>query len=175
LNPDAASLDNLRDIVVPPPVPWWPPAPGWWLILATLAVLAGWFAVRRWRRYRAAAYRRAALRELAGATGVATAAEILKRTALAAYPRTQVASLSGSAWCRWLESTAGIPVPGTVAEALAEGVFDQTDGQQVADVKAFAAEWIRTHRCRTEASAAATEQLPQESGFSFGPPATKPN
>ena len=38
MKPDPASLENLRDIAVPPPVPWWPPAPGWW-VLGLLALL----------------------------------------------------------------------------------------------------------------------------------------
>ena len=37
---DPADLSNLKDIVVPPEVPLWPPAPGWW-ILAVGCVAAG--------------------------------------------------------------------------------------------------------------------------------------
>ena len=31
---DAGSLQNLNDIVVPEPVAWWPPAPGWYEVKA---------------------------------------------------------------------------------------------------------------------------------------------
>jgi uncharacterized membrane protein len=86
MNTDPASLDNLREIILPPPVPWWPPAPGWWLLFAAIALTALAFAFRLFRRWRVNAYRRAALRELAVAGDVSAIAEILKRTALVAYP-----------------------------------------------------------------------------------------
>ena len=80
MNSDPASLDNLRDIVVPPSVPWWPPAPGWWVVFALLTLAIAVFAWRRWRAWHANAYRREALRELQAATSAAEVAEILKRT-----------------------------------------------------------------------------------------------
>ena len=48
MNPDPASLENLRHIVQPAPVPWWPPAPGWWLLALILIGLLVWagFKVR---------------------------------------------------------------------------------------------------------------------------------
>ena len=58
---DPTSLEKLFDIVVPPPVPWWPPAPGWFVVGGVLLVLVFWVAWRVWRCWRAAAYRRAAL------------------------------------------------------------------------------------------------------------------
>jgi hypothetical protein len=112
---DPASLENLRDLALPAPAPWWPPAPGWWILgagLVTAGLVALW---RAWRRYRADAYRRQARRELdaiarrldAGLLAGATAdlATVLKRTALAAFPRAQVASLTGPAWLSFLDWT----------------------------------------------------------------------
>ena len=146
MNSDPASLANLRDIVTPPPVPWWPLAPGWWFLLTVLGVIAVLVAVRGWRRWRANAYRRAALRELGGAESVASIAEILKRVALVAYPRTQVASLTGSAWGAWLAETGGRPVPAAVSQALTVGVFADGESANVGQLAAFAAEWIRSHK-----------------------------
>lgn len=145
MNSDPASLANLRDIVTPPPVPWWPLAPGWWFLLTVLGLIAVLMAVHGWRRWRANAYRRAALRALRGAADVASIAEILKRAALVAYPRTQVASLSGSAWVKWLAETGGRPVPAAVSQALTVGVFAEREFAEISQLAAFAAEWIRSH------------------------------
>ncbi len=150
MNNDPASLDNLRDIVAPPAVPWWPPAPGWWIVFAVLLLAAAVAGFRAWRNWRTNAYRRAALRELHKATSVAEIAEVLKRTALCAYPRTDVAALSGFAWCQWLAETGGRQVPDRVAEALTRGVFAREQKLNDREVSLFAAEWINRHESRTE-------------------------
>lgn len=145
MNSDPASLANLRDIVTLPPVPWWPPAPGWWFLLAVLGLIVLLAAVRGWRHWRANAYRRTALRALREVESLASIAEILKRAALMASPRTQVASLTGSTWVDWLEKTAGRPVPPAVGQALAVGLFTETGADNVGELAVFAAEWIRGH------------------------------
>jgi hypothetical protein len=148
--PDSASLENLRDIVVPPPVPWWPPAPGWWLLISILAIAVFVVAFRVWRVWQANAYRRAALHELPRATTVTGIAEILKRTALVAYPRTDIAALSGSKWCQWLGETGGQQVPDKVAAALTQGVFGKVHDVNIGEVRVFAADWIKHHEIQTE-------------------------
>ena len=47
------------------------------------------------------------LRELEQAETSAEIAGILKRAAIQAYPRSEVASLTGESWCRWLSGIAG--------------------------------------------------------------------
>ena len=149
MNSDPASLDNLRDIIEPPTVGWWPLASGWWVIFFMLTFVASMLAVRSWWQWRANAYRRAALRELQSATGVAAIAEVLKRTALCVWPRNQVASLSGQAWCSWLGESAEIEVPESVVRALAHDAFSDSAGDthQLAE---FAVNWIKNHRNQTE-------------------------
>ena len=94
----AATLAALHDIVVPAPVPWWPPAPGWYAVLALAVALAGWGAWRLYRRWRANAYRRTALRRLAAiraalavrrrrAAALTDLATLLRRAALHVAPR----------------------------------------------------------------------------------------
>ena len=146
MNPDPASLQNLRDIVSPPPVPWWPLAPGWWLVLMLLGLLLAVMALRGWRRWRAHAYRRDALRALREADSLASVAEILKRAALMAASRSRVASLSGSAWVQWLAETGGRTVPPAARQALSSGIYDESAVANASELTAFAAHWIRGHR-----------------------------
>ena len=111
---DSGSLQNLNDIVMPAAVPWWPPAPGWYglaAILLTILAVAWVYWLRARRRNR---YRRLALRELAGirqdtsGRALQTLPQLLKRTALAAWPRDRVAALSGAEWHRFLDQSAGM-------------------------------------------------------------------
>jgi hypothetical protein len=60
MNPNDVSSLPLRDIHLPGPIGWWPPAVGWWLLAAL--VLAG-FALYALRYYQSR-HRRAALKSL---------------------------------------------------------------------------------------------------------------
>lgn len=138
---DPSDLSNLRDIVAPPAVSFWPPAPGWWIVGAACVLAAGFAvaaAVRHWQRN---AYRREALRalEMAEARDVSA---ILKRAALAAFPREQVASLSGAAWIAFLDRTGGTAFASTALLALTYGGMGDRDA-----VVAQARRWIGHHRC----------------------------
>ncbi len=146
--PDTTSLANLRDIAVPPPVSWWPLALGWWVVIALTLVFIALYGYRTWQRWKANAYRRAALTELRSATNDATIAEILKRTALCASPRADVASLAGDNWCQWLCATGGADVPVAVAERLSVGIF-QDRSKHTSELHDFAARWINNHRIHT--------------------------
>jgi hypothetical protein len=146
MNSDPASLENLKDIVVPPAVSWWPPAIGWWLLSGVFIVAATIFAIRAFLKWKASAYRRSALAELQSAVTDAGIAEILKRTALVAYPRVDVASLSGDPWCQWLGETSGIPVTNSVRQALTAEIFRESDAPHHDQLREFAARWIVAHK-----------------------------
>jgi hypothetical protein len=103
-------MANLTEIGTPDPVGWWPPAPGWYLLAGLLALIVLRLAWRRFRRWQSNAYRRDAVRELrtiaeSGASGLSDLPELLKRVALVAYPRSDVAALSGDAWLHFLDRT----------------------------------------------------------------------
>lgn len=108
---DPGSLQNLNDIVLPGAVAWWPPAPGWYAVLAiVLAVLLRvlFRALKAWQKN---TYRRQALRELLairkqGSEAAGELSVLLKRAALSAWPRDDVASLSGAGWHAFLDRTA---------------------------------------------------------------------
>ena len=154
---DAGSLQNLNDIVVPGPVGWWPPAPGWYVVggiaLITLLVLS----LRWWRRWQGNRYRRQALAELALIRGQASGdslrqlPDLLKRAALSAWPREEVAALTGLAWHRFLDESADMDGfcsgAGDTLEQLAyagsgESLPAEAKVQQVLDASAS---WLKNH------------------------------
>ena len=150
MNFDPASLGNLRDIVIPEPVSWWPPAPGWWVVILVGCLLAALAAWRGWSRWRANAYRREALSKLERAESIAAVANLLKRTALGAYPRSSVASLTGDAWCRFLTESSLEPMPPDVSEALTRGLFRDGVADASDSLRSYAVSWIRKHRSGSE-------------------------
>jgi hypothetical protein len=108
------SLEQLRDIHLPAPVSWWPPAPGWWvvglLILSAIAAGVWWYRNPSVRAYRVARKELVHLREQHQAsqddvTLVKELSVLLRRYALAVFGRQRVASLIGNAWMMFLNET----------------------------------------------------------------------
>jgi hypothetical protein len=144
---DQADLSHLADIVMPLPIGWWPLAPGWWILGAAFIAAAAILIGQAVLRYRANAYRRAALAELArvdGSADIAGISAVLKRAALAAYPRATVAGLTGTGWLAFLDRTGG-----TDAFTRSSAGFDRMEAGVHADkaaIVAAARRWLKRHR-----------------------------
>lgn len=147
MNEPAASLDLLHDLVLPTAVPWWPPAPAWYVLIGALIFLGALLLVRMVMHYRANAYRRAALCQLAAMEDPAAVAELLRRTALAIAPRPTVAQKTGSAWLDWLARQSPEPLTETVRAQLTAGVYGRpVANQDFSALRDYAARWIVGHQ-----------------------------
>lgn len=149
MNPQA--LEKLHDIWQPPPASWMPVTPAWYVLAALVGALLLWSAWRGYRRWNANAYRRAALDEL---TQIPVAAfdTLLKRTALAAWPRETVAPLSGVEWLAFLDhSYGGQEFSNGVGRQLPELAYrkDAEAGVDRRQLEALIRGWIERHRVRT--------------------------
>jgi len=144
----SAALDKLHGFYQPPPVPWTPQTLGWYIVFGILAVLIVWLTIWEIRRWRQNRYRREALRELASTTPEQLSG-LLKRTALAAWPRERVASLSGDTWIVFLAESSAIPAfrenPGNLIEQIAFAP-PSLSSEDEAVLRDLSAQWIRRHR-----------------------------
>jgi len=167
MNTNAASLDRLHDIIVPASVPWWPPAPGWYWVLGFVLVLLLVLVFRAFTRWQRNRYRREALAELAReaealrtperrASTLLALSELLKRTALTAFPREQVATLTGPEWFAFLDGTAkGSSFSGALGPMLEKAVYDPRSAgaleeQQLHELVQALRRWIKEHKPEIE-------------------------
>ena len=147
-------LELMHGLVTPEPVSRVPEGPGWWIVaawlIAVLAILVRALVLyRRRNRYRREAV--AMLDDVAAradddpSRAAADIAVVLKHTALAAFPRKQVASLYGENWAQFLRETASNdPVVTEASMQLANAAYSgDADGRQLI---AAARRWIRVHR-----------------------------
>lgn len=155
-------LRGIEEIPLPEPILWWPETIGW---LIVGLVLVGWSVRRalRWLRiWRRDAYRRKALRQLDAldfedghwCQAAACLPALLKRVALDAYAREEVASLSGQKWLEFLSAqcdrTAICEQTGSVLlqvayQPISEWTFDQREALALARAVRV---WIQNHRAR---------------------------
>lgn len=162
---DPGDLANLADLALPPPVSFWPPAAGIWIVAATAAAMTSIAVWRAIRRHRADAYLRSAAAELealkAGPTGdgrdvAESVSTVLKRAAMVAYGRERVASLSGSAWAAFIAQTAPPKAPTDTLVARLQSPFAQVEAAAPSDGAAFIAQaktWLRGQRGRVSMEA----------------------
>lgn len=147
MNTDATSLNQLHDLVLPQAIPWWPLAPGWYVLFGLLVLVVLWRAYRLWIRWHANGYRRAALRELQAAQDITAIAALLRRTALAVVPRAEVAAKTGAAWVNWLAQQCSEAMPVEVQKQLIFGSYDRPGAEkESALLRSYAASWISRHQ-----------------------------
>lgn len=145
-------IDRLAEPPEPAPIPLTPQTWGW-AALALLLIAALLLTVWRWIAHRrAGAYRRAALAELEAATTAAEVAAILRRAALAAWPRAQVAGLTGDAWTDFLASTGRDGFPPEAGEELCTAPWRDTKAPPSPELRRAAERWLRTHRPAVDAA-----------------------
>ncbi|SAL25437.1 hypothetical protein AWB74_01063 [Caballeronia arvi] len=155
------ALQSLRELPLPAPVSYAPQTIGWLIVALLIVVIAlavMWFA---WKRHEKSRYRREALAELAciemklrdeatRAMALAEIAPLIKRTALAAAPRSEVASLSGASWLAYLKKTHGAfdDESGALMYSASYAPHDRLAGvtpQQAQRLVQAARDWIGHH------------------------------
>ncbi|MEP3048842.1 MAG: DUF4381 domain-containing protein [Roseibium sp.] len=138
-------IDLLEPVPEPAPISMVPQTVGWlWLGLGVLVVL-GMIIWRIWTYRKTTAYRREALAELKLKSDPASIAHLLRRTALAAYPRVKVASLTGSDWLSFLDTSyGGTEFSNGPGRVIADSPYMRRVETQ--DLTSLARIWIKTHR-----------------------------
>lgn len=117
-------IEDLQPLIAPPPVAWWPPAPGWWFLAALALALLLALRLRPWQRWHRQAspqaesgiepHRQAALDELARLSKpydgqpanfwLQQLNALLKRLCRSRYPDEHSHTLSGRAWLAFLDN-----------------------------------------------------------------------
>ena len=133
----------------------WMPSTLAWKVLILLGVGFGLYRLYLlWRKYQRNTYRRCALKELISLGGneqdLRKIPIILRRTALYAYSRRTVASLSAHGWEAWLDtqvltSDFSGRYSGMI-NTLAYAPLTSIDQDKLNNFKNHVAQWIRLHR-----------------------------
>lgn len=143
------SLDRLHDLVLPPPAPWWPPAPGWIMVMIVALLLILVRILRRFLKWQSNRYRREALAIINDPeTSVAELSGLTKRVALSVWPREEVAALNGRAWLAFLDHSCGMNLFSTgPGRFLEEAAYDDSSPEiDPACLRAAVREWIIRHQ-----------------------------
>ncbi|MCD6526176.1 MAG: DUF4381 domain-containing protein [Desulfuromonas sp.] len=108
MTPDAL---QLRDIHLPEAIGWWPPAPGWWLLLALTLLLVS-LIVWQLKRYHRRHYHRLGLQQLLELEQNAAQrdsrlllqqlSQLMRHMAILHFPDADCAALHGEEWLQFL-------------------------------------------------------------------------
>ncbi len=151
-------LAQLRDIHLPDPISWWPPAIGWWLLLfISLAIIAASVYVYRNNRWRREA------KTLLLAHSPAKNSEYyyqinraIKQIAMQRFGP-QCAQLSGRAWLEFLDSTLHKPLFMSDIPEFADAPDSPSARPDPIKVQQVALTWLQKHTVRERSGSEVTQ------------------
>ena len=156
MNPQDSLLESLRDIHGVPELPWWPPAPGWWLLAGLL--LTGLVCLTRHglKRYRAGQRRQRLLDFIDGIEAgtdpeatpgvyLASLNRVFKIVALQAFPGAHCAQLAGQDWVGFVQGKLGGADAASPLAALAEGPYRPETECDAGALAHLARQWVRLY------------------------------
>ena len=157
--PTQDPLAQLRDIHLPEPISAWPPALGWWVVfIIIIALLAAsvyyWCKHIQRNRYRKYALKQLAILQRQNSTNyLQQLNRLLKQTALAAEPTTDIAGLSGQQWLAFLDISGNTSdFSQGVAKVLLDGPYAPTIADvNLLELDKIAARWIKQHDIKRSA------------------------
>lgn len=147
--------DQQWEPVIPPgEVPFWPPQPGWYVLLGLFLLLLFYVSFILWRRRQRRMYRFDAIQainELKEQVDVAKLQQIIKAVAIKSYGRETAAGLYGSVWHGFLDQTEPKVKLGSKLADLGVDPFAPADkislsSSQWEDLLLVSNQWIRSHK-----------------------------
>ncbi|MCX2978406.1 DUF4381 domain-containing protein [Candidatus Marimicrobium litorale] len=146
-------LGDFVEVVSPVSVSWLPQTAGWACLGALLGGLFLFRGAKRLRRWHHNRYRREAIDRLVHTTdqsfSIVALNKLLKLTALSAFPREQVARLSGEEWVSFLNRQCeSSPFSPALGKIIADGAYRQSQLTHSTreELVAAALSWIRDHK-----------------------------
>lgn len=126
----------LRDIHLPDPISWWPPAVGWWILSGLLILLVfsvRWlFRYRHKKKYSSGNQAKLKLREIRIAYSekedisylVREISSLMRRLSISLFPREETAGLVGNDWLSFLDRVMqDRPFSEGIGRILSEGPY----------------------------------------------------
>jgi hypothetical protein len=156
-------LERLHEISLPVPPGWMPQTVGWYMLLLLVALITTCWLHAWFRRFLKNRYRGIALAELAAierelkvsmkrSPVLLKLPELMKRTALSAFQRIDVAELSGERWLAFLDDTLGgkdfTKGPGRLLGELAylpAARIEMIREDSISDLVWLSRRWIKHH------------------------------
>ena len=146
-------LGDFVEVVSPVSVSWLPQTAGWACLGALLGGLFLYRGAKRLRRWHHNRYRREAIDRLVHTTdqsfSIVALNKLLKLTALSAFPREQVARLSGEEWVSFLNRQCeSSPFSPALGKIIADGAYRQSQITHSTreELVTAAVSWIRDHK-----------------------------
>jgi Domain of unknown function (DUF4381) len=149
-----ASQLPLRDIHIPEPITWWPPAIGWWFLAVLtplLIVFFVWFYKRLTRQTAlktAKKYLTAIKQDTSkeASQKLAELSVLIRRVAISVAPRELAAGLTGREWLAYLDqSVKGSPFSEGVGQLLADAPYRKsavTDAE-ISPLISLCEDWLK--------------------------------